>query len=96
MTSQRSYFFPEASDNEWNDFRWQLKNRVATFSSLSKLLRLSDEELAAFGAEEAATRFSVTPYYLSLIDPDDPDDPSGSSAFRHPASSKTAATPQIL
>jgi len=61
MASKRSYFFPEASDNEWNDFRWQLKNRVATFSSLSKLLRLSDEELAAFGAEEAATRFSVTP-----------------------------------
>lgn len=75
MASKRSYFFPEASDNKWNDFRWQLKNRVATFSSLSKLLRLSDEERAAFGSEDAATRFSVTPYYLSLIDPDDPDDP---------------------
>lgn len=75
MASKRSYFYPEASDNEWNDFRWQLRNRVATFSSLSKLLRLSDEERAAFGVEGTQTRFSITPYYLSLINPDDPDDP---------------------
>ena len=43
----RSYapgHWPEIPPEQWNDWKWQLRNRVTTLESLEKKLRLTPEE----------------------------------------------------
>lgn len=63
-----------AGRSEWDDWRWQLKHRVRTAEELARFLPLTTEELVSIAAVERIYRFAISPYYLSLIDPDDPDD----------------------
>ncbi|HSR31297.1 MAG TPA: lysine 2,3-aminomutase [Anaerolineae bacterium] len=55
----------------WNDWRWQLGHRLNTVEDLSRALHLTDEEIAGLSASEHF-RVDVTPYFASLMDPDDP------------------------
>jgi lysine 2,3-aminomutase len=62
----------DVSDKDWNDWRWQLKNRITTVEQLQKLLpTLTPEEFA--GAKLANTKLAlaITPYFFNLIDPAD-------------------------
>ncbi|MGB5823732.1 MAG: lysine 2,3-aminomutase [Proteocatella sp.] len=72
---RRQDLFPSVSDLEWNDWKWQVKNRIETVDQLKKYIPLTEEELK--GAEEClkSLRMAITPYYLSLIDINDPNDP---------------------
>lgn len=72
---RRQELFPNVSDLEWNDWQWQVRNRIETVDQLKQYLPLTDEELK--GAEEClkSLRMAITPYYLSLIDINDPNDP---------------------
>jgi len=71
----RSRYFPDASIVEWNDWQWQLKNRVTTVSQLEKFVRLTDNERQALQRHSSTLPFAITPYYASLISPDNPKDP---------------------
>jgi lysine 2,3-aminomutase len=64
--------WPEIPPEKWNDWRWQLKNRVTTLDQLERHLRLVPEERA--GAILAGNKLSlaITPHFFNLIDPDDP------------------------
>ena len=62
--------FPEVTDQEWNDWKWQIRNRVVNLEQLRKYIALTPE---GRGVHQSLTRMAITPYYLSLIDPDDPD-----------------------
>jgi len=72
---RRQDLFPSVSDLDWNDWKWQVKNRIETVDQLKKYIPLTEEELK--GAEEClkSLRMAITPYYLSLIDINDPNDP---------------------
>ena len=59
----------------WKDWRWHFRNRITTVKQLSQFIPLSFEEQAQIRLVTKRYRLSVTPYYLSLIDPEDPDDP---------------------
>ncbi len=69
----KEYF--KASDQDWDNWRWQLKNRITTTSVLKELLPLDKEEIEDIDQTGSHYRWAVSPYYLSLIDPDDPNDP---------------------
>ena len=56
----------------WNDWRWQLQHRITSGSELARYLRLTPAEEAGLGAAPHLFRVGITPYYLSLIDPDHP------------------------
>ncbi len=71
----RRNFYPEASDAEWNDWRWQLVQRIHTRAELERFLILAAEESAAFDHAGALLPFGVTPYYMSLVSPNDPQQP---------------------
>jgi len=61
------------SDSDWNDWRWQLKNRINNLDQLESVVPdLSDEEIQ--GAELANTKLSlgITPYFSNLIHREDP------------------------
>jgi lysine 2,3-aminomutase len=54
-------------------WRWQLRNALRTTEALAHALELTPEEiLGARRAEREGLPISVTPYYLSLVDPRDP------------------------
>lgn len=73
--SRRTYYFPEVTDEQWNDWHWQLKNRIETVEDLQKYVSLTDEEVEGVRSTLKMLRMAVTPYYISLIDPNDPNDP---------------------
>ena len=75
MASRRKEMFPSVTDEQWNDWKWQVKNRIETYEELSKYFTFSPEEAEGIKKALAKFRMAITPYYLSLIDPNDPYDP---------------------
>ena len=67
--------FPGVSDSQWNDWKWQLKNRIENLDDLKKIIHLSPEEEEGIKASLKTLRMAITPYYLSLIDLDNPSCP---------------------
>jgi lysine 2,3-aminomutase len=57
---------------EWNDWHWQMANRVTTVSELSQVINLTEEEKEIIEQSLNTLRMAITPYYASLMDPDDP------------------------
>ena len=66
---------PGIPDRDWNDWRWQLRNRIASIGDLRRYVEVSPEEQAGAEAAGARYRWAVTPYYAALMDRDDPDCP---------------------
>ncbi|MHC9541179.1 MAG: lysine 2,3-aminomutase [Vulcanimicrobiota bacterium] len=60
---------------EWNDWKWQLANRITTLKQLSQLTELTHEEEEILKNALGTLRMAITPYYFSLIDRDNPFDP---------------------
>jgi len=71
--NRRKELFKEVSDEDWNNWRWQFKNRINTLEDLKQYIPLTKEEDDPKILKEL--RMAITPYYLSLIDPHDPYDP---------------------
>jgi lysine 2,3-aminomutase len=61
-------------DSDWNDWRWQLRNRVTTVEQLTRYLpTLTPEERAgAILAGQSKLALGITPHFFTLIDPADP------------------------
>lgn len=72
--SKRAPFYQDVPEEKWNDWRWQLSNRLNSVEDFEKVLPLTDSEKKAL-ATQGLFRVDITPYYASLIDPNDPDDP---------------------
>ena len=72
--SRRAPQWVDVPDEKWNDWRWQLSNRVNTLDEVGQVLNLTDEEREGLTADDKF-RVDITPYFASLIDPDDPNDP---------------------
>ena len=73
--SRRKQLFPDVTDEQWNDWKWQVKNRIETLEELKKYVSLTAEEEEGVKQTLKTLRMAITPYYLSLINPDDPCDP---------------------
>jgi len=72
--SRRAPTWADVPDEKWNDWRWQLSHRVNDLAEIEQILNLTDEERAGLSAPDKF-RVDITPYFASLIDPDDPNDP---------------------
>jgi len=68
-------YFNHIPERDWNDWKWQFRNRITTVEELTKYLPLSSKEQAEIRLVIRKYPFAVTPYYLSLIDPEDRNDP---------------------
>ncbi|MBN2361161.1 MAG: KamA family radical SAM protein [Deltaproteobacteria bacterium] len=71
----RFALFPRVSNADWNSWRWQLRNRITKLEELAKFVHIPESELEIRREVLRNFRMGITPYYLSLIDPDDPRDP---------------------
>jgi L-lysine 2,3-aminomutase (EC 5.4.3.2) len=56
----------------WRSYHWQIQNRVKTQEELERFLRLLPEEIEGIRKTQGIYPMAITPYYLSLIDPQDP------------------------
>ena len=72
--SKRAPVFQNVPDEQWNDWRWQMRNRINTVEEFEAVLELTDSERKALNTP-GLFRVDITPYFISLIDPDDPNDP---------------------
>ena len=54
-------------DKDWNDWRWQIANRICTLPGLQKFIPLSEQRVSQLEKVVSTFRFGVTPYYFSLI-----------------------------
>jgi lysine 2,3-aminomutase len=65
----RKRFFPRASYHEWQDWHWQVRNRIVDADQLAEMLHLSALERHAVEHGKSLP-LAVTPYYASLLDHD--------------------------
>lgn len=68
--SRRVALFPEATDAEWSDWRWQMRHSVRDAQTLARLIPLTPGEQAGVDETAKLFRLGISPYYLSLIDPE--------------------------
>ena len=68
--SRRKELFPEVTDAQWDDWKWQVKNRIETLDQLKKYVKLIR---GGRGCQKTLStlRMAILPYYISLINPDD-------------------------
>jgi len=74
FTSRRAPAFADVPEEQWNSWRWQLSHRLNSAEEIGRVISLSDSERRALSASHLF-RVDITPYFISLIDPDDPADP---------------------
>src|SRR5579884_3419340 len=57
----------------WNDWRWQMRNRISRPAEIEGLLpNLTAAERAGLAAVGQLFRVGITPYYFALVDRENP------------------------
>ena len=74
IVSKRAPIYADVPAEKWNDWRWQLSHRLNSAEDIEKVLHLTESERKALQTQ-GLFRVDVTPYFISLIDPEDPNDP---------------------
>ncbi|HHW00173.1 MAG TPA: KamA family radical SAM protein [Clostridiaceae bacterium] len=64
-----------ATEEQWSDYKWQLQNRFSSVEDISDIINLSAEDKESIAKVGELYRYAVSPYYLSLVDPDNPSCP---------------------
>src|ERR1700730_18253142 len=73
--ANRARLYPDITDAQWNDWKWQQKKRVQTLEELACPFNIDEMKRERLGGVFELYRTAITPYYLCLIDFDDPKDP---------------------
>ena len=76
MTTEGSYrrteSWKDVSETEWEDWHWQLRNRIVGIEDLKKIIQLSPEEEEGIKNSKGRLLMAITPYWASLMDPEKP------------------------
>ncbi len=62
-------------EDDWSNWKWQMHHRHFKLETLEKILALTDTEREAFQRAKMDSLVAISPYFLSLIDPEDPNCP---------------------
>ena len=60
----------DVTPEEWNDWKWQVRNRITDVETLKKVINLEPGEEEAVNEVLKKFRVGITPYYAALMDPD--------------------------
>lgn len=60
-------FFPEITEKQWNNWRWQIQNSYTNFAQLSKITDLSNVADFDFLSKSRKLPLRITLYYASLF-----------------------------
>ena len=64
--------FKDVTEEQWNDWTWQISHRLETVEQIKQVVNLSRQEEKDIAKVMNGFRVGITPYYASLMDPDDP------------------------
>ena len=66
----------DVAEADWEDWRWQLKNRVSSLEGLqSRIPDLTPQEIEGARLADTKLAMAITPHFFNLIDGNDPDCP---------------------
>lgn len=71
----KEVYYPNASDEEWNDWRWQLRNRIKNLNELQRVIHVTEDEREALLKHDGPLPVGSTPYYAALLSATNADDP---------------------
>lgn len=60
---------------QWKNWKWQMQHRIHTPEALQDYIQPTPDELEAIRGTDGIFRWNITPYYASLMDPEDPNCP---------------------
>lgn len=61
----------DVTDDQWNNWLWQLTNTIRTVDDLKKVIHLTPDEEEGVRISTKTIPLNITPYYASLMNPDD-------------------------
>ncbi len=64
--------YKDVKKEDWDDWKWQVRNRITDVDKLRKIINLTPQEEIDIKEVLVKFRVGITPYYASLMDPDDP------------------------
>lgn len=73
----------KGTEENWNSWIWQMQNPIRDVDSLAKIINLTEEERQAIIRIGENFRWSISPYYASLINPSNHNDPIRLQAIPH-------------
>ncbi len=62
----------DVTEEQWNDWLWQLTHTIRTLDELKQVVNLTPEEEEGVRISTQTIPLNITPYYASLMHPDDP------------------------
>jgi lysine 2,3-aminomutase len=65
----------EVAESDWQDWRWQMRNRLTRIEQLEERLELTASEREGCMFARNKLSMAITPYFFNLIDRNDPDCP---------------------
>lgn len=72
---QQIGIYKDVNPLDWEDWHWQVKNRISTLEALSEIIKLTPEEEQGIKRASGKMMMAITPYWATLMDPDDPNCP---------------------
>ncbi|MFH0866753.1 MAG: KamA family radical SAM protein [Bacteroidota bacterium] len=60
--------FPDVSDEDWLDWKWQIRNSITSKTQLQKFVQLNIKEKNFYFFSEDSLPLRITPYYASLLE----------------------------
>jgi lysine 2,3-aminomutase len=57
---------------QWNDWRWQIRSRLSTIEELREYVNLTPAEEKGIKMSQGRFPVAITPYFASLLDPNNP------------------------
>lgn len=63
--------FKDVTEEQWNDWKWQLRNAIRDIPTLEKVIKLNDEEKENLSKTLEKFKMAITPYYAALMDKED-------------------------
>jgi lysine 2,3-aminomutase len=72
---QQIAVYKDVNPLDWEDWQWQVKNRISTLEALSAIIKLTPEEEQGIKKASGKMMMAITPYWATLMDPDDPNCP---------------------
>lgn len=71
-TTKPNAVWEDVESDLWDNWIWQQSNRVKTLQTCEKVVKMTEDEVRAFKDSSEKFHVGITPYYSSLMDPDDP------------------------
>ncbi|MCM1565207.1 MAG: lysine 2,3-aminomutase [Dehalobacter sp.] len=72
---QRNYsdipLYKNVTEEQWQDWQWQISNRITRIEQLEQVVKLTQDERQGVAVSLKKLRMAITPYYSTLMDPND-------------------------